>query len=151
MTASPGTPPPDPWPAIDQLASVVNELAGRLGDHTAQLEQLGGQDSAAGGDGRTAADHGDPEELRAWVQALVDEYGLHAEIGGPERWEAIPPLRAELVGLKIADVRSLELDQGSFEFVYWHDALARVLDRAAEHADRWQQDRRNQSLLGRSA
>jgi len=52
-------------------------------------------------------------------------------------------LRAEPLGLKIADVRHLELDQGSFELVYWHDALARILNCATEHADRWQQDQQN--------
>ena len=148
----------DPWPAIDELANLVNNLASRVAAHTSQLQRLapppGGSGSNAAGVGtgrRPVAEHGDADEFRAWVQALVDEYGLNAQIGPPERWQAIPPLRAELLALKIADVRPLELEQGSFEFVYWHDALARVLDRAAAHSDRWQQDQRNQTLLRHSA
>lgn len=154
---SPST-PTDPWPAIDELANLVNKLASRVGAHTTQLQRLapppgvsGTSTSGDGANARPVAEHGDPDELRAWVQALVDEYGLNAQIGPPERWQAIPPLRAELLALKIADVRPLELEQGSFELVYWHDALARALDRAANHADRWQQDQRNQTLLRRSA
>jgi hypothetical protein len=58
------------------------------------------------------------------------------QIGPPDRWENIPPQRAELLALKIADVRGLKLEQGSFELVYWHDALARIVDRAGQHADR---------------
>ena len=87
------------------------------------------------------------KDLRGWVETLVDEYGLHAQIGPPDRWENIPPLRAELLGLKIADVRRLKLEQGSFELIYWHDALARIVDRAGQHAERWQQDQQNQQLL----
>ena len=52
--------------------------------------------------------------------------------------------------LKIA-VRRLKLEQGSFELVYWHDALARIVDLAAQHEDRWQQDQQNQHLLGVAA
>jgi hypothetical protein len=136
------SPAPDPWPAIDELAGMLNDLAGQVAAHTTQLGQPSGQPSARGG---TAAAHA--QDLRAWVQTLVEEYGLHAQIGPPERWENIPPLRAELLGLKIADVRQLKLDQGSFELVYWHDALTRIVDRASEHADRWQQDQQNQHLL----
>ena len=133
---------PDPWPALDELATMINDLAGTVVAHTKQLQQLTPKSAPAG----TAKDHAG--DLRAWVQALVDEYGLHGQIGPPKRWENIPPLRAELLGLKIADVRHVKLDQGSFELVYWHDALARVLDRATSHADRWQQDQQNQRLLG---
>ena len=121
---------------------MINDLAGTVVAHTKQLQQLTPKPAPAG----NAEDHA--ADLRAWVQALVEEYGLHGLIGPPERWENIPPLRAELLGLKIADVRHVKLDQGSFELVYWHDALARVLDRATEHADRWQQDQQNQRLLG---
>jgi hypothetical protein len=71
----------------------------------------------------TAAAHA--TDLRAWVEALVVEYGLHAQIGPPDRWEKIPPLRAELLALKIADVHRLKLEQGWFELIYWHDALTR--------------------------
>jgi len=135
---------PDPWPAIDELASMLNDLAGQVLGHTTQLHQLTpAQQNAPGGN---AAAHA--KELRGWVEALVDEYGLHAQIGPPDRWENIPPLRAELLGLKIADVRRLKLEQGSFELIYWHDALARVVDRAGQHADRWQQDQQYQQLLG---
>lgn len=132
---------PDPWPALDELASMINDLASTVGAHTKQLQQLTPISAPAG----TAEDHAG--DLRAWVQALVEEYGLHGLIGPPQRWEAIPPLRAELLGLKIADVRRVKLDQGSFELVYWHDALHRVLNRASEHVDRWQQDQQNQQLL----
>lgn len=132
---------PDPWPALDELASMINDLAGTVVAHTKQLQQFAPKSSPTG----TAEDHAG--DLRAWVQDLVEEYGLHGQIGPPERWEAIPPLRAELLGLKTADVRHVKLDQGSFELVYWHDALHRVLDRASEHADRWQQDQQNLQLL----
>lgn len=133
---------PDPWPALDELANMINDLAGTVVAHTKQLQQLTPKSAPAGTAEERAAD------LQAWVQALVEEYGLHGQIGPPERWENIPPLRAELLGLKIADVRHVTLDQGSFELVYWHDALARVLNRATEHVDRWQQDQQNQRLLG---
>lgn len=133
---------PDPWPAIDAMASMINDLASTVVAHTKQLQQTSPRPSPAG----TAADHA--PDLRDWVQALVDEYGLQGLIGPPERWEAIPPLRAELLALKIADVRHLKLDQGSFELVYWHDALARVLGRAGEHADGWKRDQQNRQLLG---
>lgn len=135
---------PDPWPALDELASMINDLASTAVAHTKQLQQLTPTPAPAG----TAEDHA--RGLRAWVQALVEEYGLHGLIGPPQRWEAIPPLRAELLGLKISDPRQLKVDQGSFELVYWHDALHRVLDRASEHADRWQQDQQNQLLLTRT-
>lgn len=138
------TPPdPDPWPALDELASMINDLATQVLAHTKQLDRLARQKPSPAGTADTHA-----ADLRVWVEALVDGYGLHAQIGPPSRWENIPPLRAELLGLKIADVRTLDLKQGSFELVYWHDALARVLDRAAQHADRWQQDQQNQHLLG---
>jgi hypothetical protein len=134
---------PDPWPALDELASMLNDLAGQVLTHTTQLQHLTpAQQNAQAGN---AAAHA--KDLRAWVEALVDEYGLHAQIGPPDRWENIPPLRAELLGLKIADVRPLKLEQGSFELIYWHDALARIVDRAGQHADRWQEDQRNQHLL----
>jgi len=135
---------PDPWPAIDELANMLNDLAGQVLTHTTQLQHLtpAQQNPQAG----NAAAHA--KDLRGWVEALVDEYGLHAQIGPPDRWENIPPLRAELLGLKIADVRRLKLEQGSFELIYWHDALARVVDRAGQHADRWQQDQQYQQLLG---
>lgn len=133
---------PDPWPAIDAMASMINDLASTVATHTKQLQQASPKAPLAG----IAATHA--ADLRVWVQALVDEYGLHGLIGPPERWEAIPPLRAELLGLKIADVRHLKLDQGSFELVYWHDAFARVLSRAGEHADRWKRDQQNRQLLG---
>lgn len=133
---------PDPWPALDELAAMINDLASTVVAHTKQLQQLNPTPGPPG----TAQDHA--RDLRTWVQNLVEEYGLHGLIGPPERWESIPPLRAELLGLKIADVRRVKLDQGSFELVYWHDALARVLNRAGEHADRWQQDQQNQRLLG---
>ena len=132
---------PDPWPALDALANMINDLAGTVVAHTKQLQQLTPKSAPAG----TVEEHAG--DLRAWVQALVEEYGLHGQIGPPERWENIPPLRSELLGLKIADVRHVKLDQGSFELVYWHDALARVLNRATEHADRWQQDQQNLQLL----
>lgn len=148
MTSPPPNPaPPDPWPAIDELATMLNDLAGQVLAHTKQLGQLNpAQPGAQAGNAATHA-----TDLRDWVEALVDEYGLHAQIGPPDRWENIPPLRAELLGLKIADVRRLKLEQGSFELVYWHDALARVVDRAGQHADRWQQDQQNQQLLGAAA
>ena len=133
---------PDPWPAIDAMASMINDLASTVVAHTKQLQQVSSKAPPSG----TAVDHA--ADLRDWVQALVEEYGLHGVIGPPERWEAIPPLRAELLGLKIADVRALNLDQGSFELVYWHDALARVVGRAGEHADRWKRDQQNRQLLG---
>ena len=136
------TPTPDPWPALDELASMINDIATTVVAHTKQLQQLTPKPPPVG----NPDDHA--RALRSWVQALVDEYGLHGLIGPSERWENIPPLRAELLGLKIADVRHLKLDQGSFELVYWHDALARVLDRANGHADRWHQDQQNQRLLG---
>ncbi|HET9650215.1 MAG TPA: hypothetical protein VFP34_18570 [Microlunatus sp.] len=134
---------PDPWPALDELASMLNDLAGQVLAHTKQFQQLTpAQHHSNAGNADAHA-----EALRAWVEALVDEYGLHAQIGPPDRWENIPPLRAELLGLKIADVRRLKLEQGSFELVYWHDALNRVVDRAGQHADRWHQDQQNQLLL----
>jgi hypothetical protein len=138
---------PDPWPAIDELASMLNDLAGQVLTHTTQLQHLTPtrQNTQAG----NAAAHA--KELRAWMDALVDEYGLHAQIGPPDRWENIPPLRAELLALKIADVRRLKLEQGSFELIYWHDALARIVDRASQHADRGQQDQQNQQLLAVAA
>ena len=109
------TPPaPDPWPALDELASLINDVATQVLTHTKQLERL----TAAAQPGKTAASAADPADLRGWVEALVAEYGLHAQIGPPERWENIPPLRAELLGLKIADVRRVGLEQGSFELVY---------------------------------
>ena len=135
--------PLDPWPAIDELASMLNDVATQVLAHGKRLEKLDPAQPSG-----PATHH--QNSLRAWVQALVDEYGLHAQIGPPERWETIPPLRAELLGLKIADVRHLDLPAGSFELVYWHDALARVVDRATEHVDRWQQDQRNQALLHHS-
>ncbi len=131
----------DPWPAIDELAGMVNDLTNTVVAHTKQLQQSAPPAPAAGNAGQHAAD------LRAWVEALVDEYGLHSIIGPPERWENLPPVRAELLALKIADPRGLKLEQGSFEFVYWHDALARVLGRASEHADRWHQNQENLLLL----
>jgi hypothetical protein len=136
-TETPDTETPDPWPAIDAMASMINDLASTVVAHTKQLQQTS----------PTAPTAGSAADLRKWVQALVDEYGLHALIGPPERWETIPPLRAELLGLKIADVRHLKLDQGSFELVYWHDALVRVLGRAGEHTDRWKRDQQNRQLL----
>lgn len=137
---------PDPWPAIDGLANLINDLADQVQAHARQLQQRSQATSKHHGSG--ALKNVDPEVLRVWVEALVTEYGLHAQIGAPARWEAIPPLRAELIGLMMADVRQLDLEQGSFELVYWHDALARVLGRVSEHADRWQQDQQNQQLLG---
>jgi hypothetical protein len=138
---------PDPWPAIDELASMLNDLAGQVLTHTTQLQHLTPvqQNTPAG----NATAHA--KELRRWVEALVDEYGLHAQIGPPDRWENIPPLRAELLGLKIADVRRLKLEQGSFELIYWHDARARIVDRTGQHAHRWQQDQQNPQLLGVAA
>ena len=132
---------PDPWPAIDELARMVNDLTNTAVAHAKQLQQHGPPAPVAGNVGPHAAD------LRAWVEALVEEYGLHGIIGPPERWESLPPVRAELLALKVADPRSLKLEQGSFEFVYWHDALARVLGRVSEHADRWHQNQENLLLL----
>lgn len=131
----------DPWPAIDELAGMVNDLTNTVVTHTKQLQKLALPAPVAGNADQHAAD------LRAWVEALVDEYGLHGTIGPPERWENLPPVRAELLALKVADPRGLKLEQGSFEFVYWHDALARVLGRASEHADRWHQNQENLLLL----
>ena len=96
---------PDPWPAINELASMLNDLAGQVLTHTTQLQHLtrAQQNPPAG----NAATHA--KELRGWVEALVHEYGLHAQIGPPDRWENIQPLRAELLALKIADVRQVKL------------------------------------------
>ena len=145
-------PVPDPWLAIDELAHTINDLADQVAAHGKQLYCL-----VPAPAGSTTPILIDNDKLRDWVQALVAEYGLHGLIGGPDRWENIPPLRAELVGLMIADVRGLKLEQGSFELVYWHDALARVIDRATWHVDRWGRDQQEQALLaagrtnGRSA
>jgi len=89
---------PDPWPAIDELASMLNDLAGQVLTHTTQLQHLtpAQQVTPAG----NAAAHA--KELRIWVQELVDEYGLHSQIGPPDRWENIPPLRAELLGPSVS-------------------------------------------------
>jgi hypothetical protein len=133
---------PDPWPAIDELAHTINDLATEVAAHSKQLQRL-----APAPTGSITPIRVDNDKLRDWVQALVEEFGLHGLIGRPDRWENIPPLRAELVGLMIADVRGLKLEQGSFELVYWHDALARVLDRASWHVDRWRRNQQEQELL----
>ncbi len=126
---------PDPWPAIDELAELLNQLATRLAIHDQQIAGLTTQPT--GGDP-------EPTQLEEWVRALTDQYGLHAQLG---QWKDIPPLRAELVALMVADVRGLDLKQGSFELVYWHDALARVVGRAQSTVDRWRQDQQNRRLL----
>lgn len=135
---------PDPWPAIDELANMVNDLASAV---QAQGQHLQEEATSATKKRGIVPAEVQPEALRTWVEDLVQEYGLHSKIGPPERWEAIPPLRAELLGLMIADVRYQSQGQGSFELVYWHDALSRVIGRVEEHVDRWKTNAQNRRLL----
>lgn len=114
-------PAPDPWPAIEELAGMLNDLAGQVLAHTKRLQRItlaqpGRHGRLGRGPCRRSADLG---------RAAGGGAGSHAQVGPPERWGNIPPLRAELLGMKIADVRRLKLPQGSFELLYWHAALAR--------------------------
>ena len=124
------------WPASQRPRRTV--LTERLDSNTSPPHS----DPAAGNGAAHAKD------LRRWLEALVDEHGLHAQIGAARPVGEHPTLRAELLRLKIADVRRLQLEQGSFELVYWHDARAGIVDRAGQHADRWQQDQQNEQLPG---
>lgn len=110
----------DPWPAILQLAEMVNELAIRIENH----EQ------------RPGPGLGDAD-LEEWVDWLSAEYGLHGLLGDRDRWAATPPVRNELIALRLASAVLATAKPGSFEPVYWHDALARVIDRIPGHYSRW--------------
>lgn len=113
----------DPWPAVLQLAELLNELATRVDDHE---QRLGPRPPAATTD-----------NLEEWVGWLTAEYGLHSVLGDRDRWSTTPPVRNELTALRLASDVLTTAETGSFEPVYWHDALARVVDRIASHYSRW--------------
>lgn len=113
----------DPWPAVLQMAEVLNELATRIEDHE---QRLGPRPAGVAYD-----------NLEEWVVWLTDEYGLHGVLGDRDRWANIPPVRNELAALRLASEVLTSAKPGSFEPVYWHDALARVVDRIPGHHSRW--------------
>ena len=113
----------DPWPAILQLAEMLNELALRIEDHEPRLNP-----------GPVAVVDAN---LQEWVDWLSAEYGLHGLLGDRDRWAATPPVRNELIALRLASDVLTTAKPGSFEPVYWHDALARVVDRIPGHYSRW--------------
>ena len=82
---------PDLLPAIDGVAGMLNDLGGQVLAHAPQLQHLTSaqQNTPAG----NAAGHA--KNLRGWVVALVDEYGLHAQIGPPDRQVPSPADSAE--------------------------------------------------------
>lgn len=112
----------DPWPAVLQTAELLNELATRIEDHE---QRLGPRPVGVAYD-----------NLEEWVGWLADEYGLHSVLGDRDRW-TIPPVRNELAALRLASEVLTSAKPGSFEPVYWHDALARVVDRIPGHHSRW--------------
>lgn len=126
----------DPWPALLQIAEMVNELALRVEDHEGRL-----------GPGPLAVVDTNLEE---WVSWLSAEYGLHSILGDRDRWASTPPVRNELIALRLASNVLTTAKPGSFEPVYWHDALARVIDRVPGHYSRWATNRSSLEAASRA-
>lgn len=127
----------EPWEALTALADLCNDLASQVSSHAQEIARLQAA-RPAGQPPKTATtpDSVEDADLRAWADQLAERYALRSVSGGPDTWLAIPSIRLELIGLMIADVRGMPLDQGSFELVYWHDALARVVERLGSHKQR---------------
>lgn len=113
----------DPWPAVLSLAELLNELATRIEDHE---HRLGPRPPVPARD-----------NLEEWVSWLTVEYGLDGVLGDHDRWANTPPVRHELAALRLASDVLTTAKAGSFEPIYWHDALARVIDRIPGHYSRW--------------
>jgi hypothetical protein len=156
--------PPGSAGDLDTLVAAVEDLATAVGAHDRRLRKVERtavrrsptqprrparrRGRAVAGSRRRMAQP-DPEtaaaELISWVDWLRRHYQLADRL--PESWRNEPAIVAELSALRHAWLAAYGELEPSFERVYWHDALGRVLNRIGE--DWYPRARRRQGMDSR--
>ena len=136
----------DAMQVIFKRMAALEEIVGSADN---DQEQPTSSNDGAGGDDGTSENKSPEEvaaekdyskhlkELPAWVSGLAATYALDSLV---TRWREVPGVTAELLALKIAAAEALAPGAKSFEAVYWHDALHRVIGRIPEHYDRFDKE-----------
>lgn len=132
-------------PTVAELAESVEQLENQLARLIEVVAQrLSGPNPAARSDQTADGQDEDAEsKLSEWVAEISERYYLRFVLQG---WQDNTAIRAELEALRLAHQAAFADDAGAFDQVYWHDALARTLQRistevgypkqrAAEEAD----------------